>query len=144
MVDQFATAEIPHDTDKIPPGWVNKTHEGQGIVLPQKGNAEVGVLRPVQDRGHEPDPVQRGEPLGTLFGQPPEPVELQPGECLGVIGTNGSGKSTLGRLVLRLIDPTSGTVRFEGEDITRLTGAWAGSTDASAVVISASAKATST
>lgn len=47
-------------------------------------------------------------------------VEVHRGECLGIVGESGSGKSTLGRLALRLIEPTAGSVFYEGQNVSTM------------------------
>ena len=50
-------------------------------------------------------------------------LDVKAGEVLGIVGESGSGKTTAGKSILRLIEPTGGSIVFEGRDITRLPAA---------------------
>ncbi|MDP6653857.1 MAG: dipeptide ABC transporter ATP-binding protein [Gammaproteobacteria bacterium] len=50
-------------------------------------------------------------------------LDIKPHEILGLVGESGSGKSTLGRAIIRLLNLTSGTVKFAGQDISKMSAA---------------------
>ena len=70
-------------------------------------------------------PVKRGivfqSAVGTVRAVDGLSFDVAPGETLALVGESGCGKSTTGRLILRLIEATEGTIRFAGRDVRTLT-----------------------
>lgn len=90
-----------------------------------------------QKKIYATEPILKVKNLSTWFGQSGGlfsrdktvikavnhvSFDVYPGETLGLVGESGCGKTTLGRSILRLIEPTSGSITFEGTDVLGLKG----------------------
>jgi ABC-type glutathione transport system ATPase component len=104
-----------------PRGADGPTPGGNGRPAPAPGTPLIEVENLVKQF-----PITQGiilqKRLGEVRAVEDVSFTLRHGETLGLVGESGCGKSTTARLVMRLLEPTAGTIRFEGRDITRLGG----------------------
>jgi ABC-type oligopeptide transport system ATPase subunit len=86
-------------------------------------NADKSPLLQVTEL-HKHFPIREGllieRKVGEVRAVDGVSFDVQPGETLGLVGESGSGKSTTGYCVLQLMKPTSGSVKFEGTELTEL------------------------
>jgi ABC-type oligopeptide transport system ATPase subunit len=71
-------------------------------------------------------PIRRGllrRTVGAVRAVDGVSLDLARGRTLGIVGESGCGKTTVGRSILRLVEPTAGTIRFAGEDVRATRGA---------------------
>ncbi len=108
-----------------------ENHEGREQSAGAKGEGEEGAVVAAPPLLQVRDLVKRF-PItrGVVFQRQIDAVEavagisfeLRRGEALGLVGETGCGKSTTARLIMRLLEPTGGEIRFEGHDIAHLRG----------------------
>ncbi len=70
-------------------------------------------------------PIKRGlfsKTVGHVKAVDDVSFTIKRGETLGLVGESGCGKTTAGRSILRLIEPTAGSIKFEGEEVTEMSG----------------------
>jgi peptide/nickel transport system ATP-binding protein len=117
----------PHDQNQH-----DDNHDKRARREGGKGEGEEGAVAPAPPLLQVRDLVKRFPVTrGVVFQRQVDAVEavagvsfeLRRGETLGLVGETGCGKSTTARLIMRLLEPTDGEIRFEGHDIAHLRGA---------------------
>ena len=134
LADQRCRAEYPSYEEKQPGHWAACWHSARlaggampetqthaGGATPRAGPAPVPVLEVTGLKKHFP--VKKGilgHTVGQVLAVDDVSISIGEGETLGLVGESGCGKSTVARAVLRLVEPTAGSIRLCGTDITHL------------------------
>ncbi|MEV7427234.1 MULTISPECIES: ABC transporter ATP-binding protein [unclassified Streptomyces] len=101
----------------------NTTTTAAAGISPQRGAASTSAEPLLEVKGLTKHfPIYGGFPIkrkvGAVQAVDGVTMSVYPGESLGLVGESGCGKSTTGRLLTRLLEPTGGTITYNGQDIT--------------------------
>ena len=115
------TAAAPNAAHRMDGGVGAAAEMDGGVGAAAENAAQPPVLEVEGLKKHFP--VKKGllsRNAGKVYAVDGVSFDIGHGETLGLVGESGCGKSTVGRTVLRLIDPTEGTIRLDGRDVTHL------------------------
>ncbi|HET7472281.1 MAG TPA: oligopeptide/dipeptide ABC transporter ATP-binding protein [Candidatus Limnocylindrales bacterium] len=95
--------------DEMDPLTIQRVEEGQALLKVRGLKKHFPIIGGLLKRQ-----------IGTVYAVDGVDFDVRAGETFSLVGESGCGKTTLGRSVLRLIEPTAGTIEFAGRDITKI------------------------